>query len=196
MKLVIAGTGASGAIYLQRLLGKIDARQHEVHLILSTFAKQVIHEEIGELRVPGGVHQHGDRTMNVPFVSGSARFDAMVICPCSMGTLASVAAGTSRSLVERAADVTLKERRPLVVVPRETPLSAIDRLERAAMAELASVERMRTYLGKAPMSAREATRTARTLATLTDTLSKLQRIRAVIGGEDGSWPVTRPGSTS
>jgi hypothetical protein len=70
----------------------------------------------------------------------------------------------------------------------ETPLSAIDRLERAVMAELASVERMRNYLGRFPMQARDATRTARTLSTLTDTLSKLQRMRAMTGGE-GSEPV-------
>ena len=125
MKLVIAGTGASGAIYLQRMLDKIDARENEVHLILSTFAKQVIHEELGELRVPEGVHQHGDKTMNVPFVSGSSRFDAMVVCPCSMGTLARVAAGTSDSTILRAADVFLKERRKLILVPRETPWSLI-----------------------------------------------------------------------
>ena len=68
MKFVIAGTGASGAIYLQRLLGKMDAHAHEVHLVLSTFAKQVIHEEIGELKIPDGVRQHGDRSINVPFV--------------------------------------------------------------------------------------------------------------------------------
>ncbi len=125
MKLVIVGTGASGAIYLQRMLDKIDARENEVHLILSTFAKQVIHEELGELRVPEGVHQHGDKTMNVPFVSGSSRFDAMVICPCSMGTLARIAAGTSDSTILRAADVFLKERRKLILVPRETPWSLI-----------------------------------------------------------------------
>ena len=125
MKLVIAGTGASGAIYLQRMLDKIDAHENEVHLILSTFAKQVIHEELGELQVPEGVHQHGDKTMNVPFVSGSSRFDAMVICPCSMGTLARVAAGTSDSTILRAADVFFKERRKLILVPRETPWSLI-----------------------------------------------------------------------
>jgi flavin prenyltransferase len=125
MKLVIAGTGASGAIYLQRLLQKIDANAHEVHLVLSGFARQVIHDELGELQVPAGVQQHGDKSMNVPFASGSARFDAMVICPCSMGTLGRIAAGTSDSAITRAADVFLKERRKLVLVPRETPWNLI-----------------------------------------------------------------------
>ena len=125
MKFVIAGTGASGAIYLQRLLEKMDARTHEVHLVLSAFAKQVIHEEIVELKVPDGVHQHGDRSMNVPFVSGSAPFDAMVVVPCSMGTLGRIAAGTSDTTILRAADVFLKERRKLILVPRETPWNLI-----------------------------------------------------------------------
>lgn len=125
MKLVIAGTGASGAIYLQRLLDQIDSVAHEVHLVLSAHGKQVIVEELGELRVPAGVRQHADRTMNVPFVSGSARFDAMVVVPCSMGTLGRIAAGTSETTLLRAADVFLKERRKLILVPRETPWSLI-----------------------------------------------------------------------
>ena len=125
MKLVIAATGASGAIYLQRLLAQIDPTVHEIHLVFSNYAKQVIHEELGELLVPVGIHQHGDRTMNVPFVSGSARFDAMVIVPCSMGTLGRIAAGTSDSTILRAADVFLKERRRLILVPRETPWNLI-----------------------------------------------------------------------
>ena len=125
MKLVIASSGASGAIYLQRLLSLIDAGAHEVHLVLSGHAHQVIAEELGELQVPVGVIQHDDQTMNVPFVSGSARFDAMVIVPCSMGTLGRIAAGTSDSTILRAADVFLKERRKLILVPRETPWSLI-----------------------------------------------------------------------
>lgn len=125
VKLVLAGTGASGAIYLQRLLDQIDPAVHEVHLVLSAHGKQVIAEELGELLVPHGVHQQTDRTMNVPFVSGSARFDAMVVVPCSMGTLARIAAGTSETTLLRAADVFLKERRKLILVPRETPWSLI-----------------------------------------------------------------------
>lgn len=125
MKLVLAGTGASGALYLQRLLARIDPAAHEVHLVLSARAKEVIAEELGRLEVPAGVHEHGDRTMNVPFVSGSARFDAMVIAPCSMGTLGRIAAGTAETTILRAADVFLKERRPLLLVPRETPWNLI-----------------------------------------------------------------------
>ncbi len=125
MKIVLAATGASGAIYLQRLLSRLDAAAHEIHLVFSTYARQVVREELGELVVPTGVQQHGDKTMNVPFVSGSARFDAMVIVPCSMGTLGRIAAGTSDSTILRAADVFLKERRKLLLVPREMPWNLI-----------------------------------------------------------------------
>ena len=125
MKLVIAATGASGAIYLQRLLDHLPAHAHEVHLVLSNHAKQVIHEEIGELHVPAGVLEYGNTGMNVPFVSGSAPFDAMVIVPCSMGTAGRIAAGASDTAILRAADVFLKERRKLILVPRETPWSLI-----------------------------------------------------------------------
>lgn len=125
MKVVIAATGASGAIYLQRLLDQVDANAHEIHLVLSNHAKQVIAEEIDELNIPAGVKQHADQGMNVPFVSGSARFDAMVIVPCSMGTVGRIASGASESTILRAADVFLKERRTLILVPRETPWSLI-----------------------------------------------------------------------
>jgi len=126
VKLVIAGTGASGAIYLQRLLDRLDPARHEIHLLLSAHARQVIAEELDTLRVPAGVIEHIDGTgMHVPFVSGSARFDAMVIVPCSTGTLGRIASGASESTMLRAADVFLKERRKLILVPRETPWSLI-----------------------------------------------------------------------
>ena len=139
MKLVVAATGASGAIYLQRLLAQIDCTVHEVHLVLSVFAKQVIAEEIGELAVPAGVRQHGDKSMNVPFASGSTHFDAMVICPCSMGTLGRIAAGTSDSTLLRAADVFLKERRKLILVPRETPWNLIHARNVVALLEAGAI---------------------------------------------------------
>jgi len=126
MKLVLAATGASGSIYLQRLLDRLDPAAHEVHLVYSEPSREVIGTELeGGLRVPARVREHDDRNMFVPFVSGSARFDAMVIVPCSMGTLGRIAAGTSDSVILRTADVFLKERRKLILVPREMPWNLI-----------------------------------------------------------------------
>jgi 4-hydroxy-3-polyprenylbenzoate decarboxylase len=125
MKLVIAATGASGTIYLQRLLEQIDCAAHEVHLIMSGHAKQVAAQEVDELRIPDAVAKHPENDLNVPYVSGSARFDAMVIVPCSMSTLGRIASGSGETALLRTADVFLKERRKLIVVPRETPWSLI-----------------------------------------------------------------------
>lgn len=125
MKLLIAATGASGTIYLQRLLDRIDAAANEVHLIVSGYADQVARQESDGLKIPPGVAVHPDTDMNVPFVSGSARFEAMVVIPCSMSTLGRIATGAGDNALFRAADVFLKERRKLIVVPRETPWSLI-----------------------------------------------------------------------
>jgi len=125
MKLVIAATGASGSIYLQRLLAQIDCAANEVHLVMSAHACQVAKQELGDFKVPTNISHHPENDMNVPFVSGSARFEAMVIVPCSMATLGRIAAGCSDSVLLRAADVFLKERRKLILVPRETPWNLI-----------------------------------------------------------------------
>src|SRR5437763_2087589 len=125
MKLVVAATGASGTIYLQRLLSQIDCAANEVHLVLSGHAKQVVTQEVDRLEIPDSVLEHGENDLNVPFVSGSARFDAMVIVPCSMATIGRIASGCSDTALLRAADVFLKERRKLILVPRETPWSLI-----------------------------------------------------------------------
>jgi 4-hydroxy-3-polyprenylbenzoate decarboxylase len=125
MKVVIAATGASGAIYLQRLLAQIDCAAHEVHLVMSTHASEVAKQELDEFKIPSNISQHSENDMNVPFVSGSTRFDAMVVVPCSMATLARIASGSSDSALLRAADVFLKERRKLILVPRETPWNLI-----------------------------------------------------------------------
>jgi flavin prenyltransferase len=125
MKLVIAATGASGTIYLQRLLEQIDCAAHEVHLVMSGHANQVAKQELDDFRIPPNVSQHSENELNVPFVSGSARFDAMAIVPCSMATLGRIASGSSDSALLRAADVFLKERRKLILVPRETPWNLI-----------------------------------------------------------------------
>ena len=125
MKLVIAATGASGTIYLQRLLEQVDCGANEVHLVMSGHAKQVAAQETDELKVPAGVFKHPENDLNVPYVSGSARFDAMVIVPCSMSTLGRIASGSGENALLRTADVFLKERRKLIVVPRETPWNLI-----------------------------------------------------------------------
>ena len=132
--LVFGITGASGAPYAVRLLRALNEAAVPVHLIVSSYGLRLLQEETGIADVEGLRAATGDWSRVRVFdsldrgavpASGSAPSRGMVICPCSMGTLASIAAGTSRNLVERAADVALKERRPLVLVPRETPLSAI-----------------------------------------------------------------------
>jgi len=128
MKLVVAITGASGSLYAQRLLQilKEDPKgPHEVHVALSSHAREVAMTEVGKLAIPEGFQVHGDDSMQVPFVSGSARFDAMTIVPCSMGMIGRIAHGYSDSAIARAADVFLKEKRRLIVVPRETPWNLI-----------------------------------------------------------------------
>ncbi len=137
LPLVVAVTGASGAPYAVRLLEALAAAGRDVWLVVSSHGWRLLDTESGvasleALRARVGaaawdrhVTVYDDRDRGARPASGSARSAGMVICPCSMGTVAAVAAGTSRSLVERAADVALKERRPLVLVPRETPLSAV-----------------------------------------------------------------------
>ncbi|MGI9181393.1 MAG: UbiX family flavin prenyltransferase [Longimicrobiaceae bacterium] len=127
-------TGASGAPYAVRLLRALNDSGTAVRLLLSNYGWRLLAEEAGiddldALRAATGdwsrveIYDAGDRGATP--ASGSAPSRGMVVCPCSMGTLASIAAGVSRNLVERAADVALKERRPLILVPRETPLSLV-----------------------------------------------------------------------
>jgi len=125
VKLVIAATGASGTIYLQRLLEQIDCAANEIHLVMSAHAKQVAAQEVDQFKIPGSIIEHAENDLNVPYVSGSARFDAMVIIPCSMATVGRIASGTGDSALLRGADVFLKERRKLILVPRETPWNLI-----------------------------------------------------------------------
>ncbi len=135
--LVMAITGASGAPYAVRLLESLTAANRPVQLIVSAHGLRLLRTEsdidsVEALRKRVGadawdrcVTTFDDADRGAPPASGSALSAGMVICPCSMGTVAAIAMGTSRSLVERAADVALKERRKLILVPRETPLSAI-----------------------------------------------------------------------
>jgi flavin prenyltransferase len=126
LRILIAITGASGAIYAQRLLANLDPAQHEVHLVMSRYAQSVVSEELPSgLHVPAGVTSHNLKSMNAPFASGSNAPDAMVILPCTMGTLGRIAHGYSSDLLLRAADVVLKEKKKLILVPRETPLNLV-----------------------------------------------------------------------
>jgi 4-hydroxy-3-polyprenylbenzoate decarboxylase len=99
---------------------------HEVHVVLSQYARTVIQEELpGGLRLSDRVTSHNLRSMNAPFASGSNAFDVMVIIPCTMGTVGRVAHGVSDDVLLRAADVMLKEKRKLILVPRETPFNLV-----------------------------------------------------------------------
>jgi len=134
---VVAVTGASGAPYAVRLLECLVAAEQPVSLIVSDHGLRLLSTEMGiasvdALRERVGsaawdnvVRVYDDRDRGAAPASGSSLSAGMVICPCSMGTIAAIAVGASRSLIERSADVVLKERRRLIVVPRETPYSAI-----------------------------------------------------------------------
>jgi 4-hydroxy-3-polyprenylbenzoate decarboxylase len=128
MKLVIAITGASGVIYGKRLLEVLRTKKIETHLVISKAAEKIIKHELGTTKEPIeklANHVHGVDDWSVPIVSGSFKTDGMVIVPCSMKTLAGIANGFAENVILRAADVVLKERRKLVIVPRETPLNSI-----------------------------------------------------------------------
>ncbi|WKK56957.1 MULTISPECIES: UbiX family flavin prenyltransferase [unclassified Sphingobacterium] len=128
-KIVVAITGASGSIYAKVLLDKLVKLQDqiaEVGIVMSDNAKDVWKFELDDQsfnNYPFKFYQKND--FMAPFASGSAKFDSMVVVPCSMGTMARIAQGTSSDLTTRAADVILKERRKLILVTRETPLNLI-----------------------------------------------------------------------
>lgn len=128
-KIIVAVSGASGAIYTKVLLEKLVMLKDQVEdvgIVMSDNAKEVWKFELGNTdynKLPFKQYEKND--FFAPFASGSARYNLMIICPCSMGTLARIASGISNDLVSRAADVILKERRKLILVTRDTPLSLI-----------------------------------------------------------------------
>jgi flavin prenyltransferase len=128
-KIVVAVTGSSGAIYAHLLLEELRNVQYvldEVAIIFSDNASDIWEYEMGnklEPVLPFKLYRKND--FNAPFASGSSSFDTMIICPCSMGILGRIACGVSDDLITRSADVMLKERRRLILVPRETPLNLI-----------------------------------------------------------------------
>lgn len=126
LRLVIAITGASGVIYAKRLLEELNSRNAEIHLVISYNARKIIEHELNTKKEE--IERLANYVYNVddwgsPIVSGSFRVDGMVVIPCSMKTLAGIAYGYSDNIILRAADVMLKEKRKLVLIPRETPLS-------------------------------------------------------------------------
>ena len=138
--IALAITGASGAIYAVRTLAELLVRGVHVELIVSDYGRRLLHDELGDAATieklmpylsakygegvaAGSLTIHSNRDLGATIASGSHNCSAMAIVPCSMKTLAGVAHGLSRNLVERAADVMLKEQRKLVIVPRETPMS-------------------------------------------------------------------------
>ena len=133
-------TGASGALYATRTMAALLAQGCHIELIVSDYGRRLLRDELGEAaaterlfdylvtkhgeQVRAGTYTlHSNRDLGAKIASGSQECEAMVIVPCSMKTLAGIANGLSRSLIERAADVMLKERRTLIIVPRETPMS-------------------------------------------------------------------------
>ncbi|HET7675821.1 MAG TPA: flavin prenyltransferase UbiX [Gammaproteobacteria bacterium] len=154
--ITLAMTGASGAQYGLRLLQCLLEAGREVYLLLSKPARIVIDMET-DLELPAGrdaktrylleryrgaegqLHLFGREEWTAPPASGSARVAAMVVCPCTAATLAALATGASRSLIERAGDVMLKERRKLILVPRETPLSSIHLRNMLALSDAGAV---------------------------------------------------------
>lgn len=132
---VVALTGASGVIYGLRLVEELMKQDFEVHLIVSQPASLVIEQELKwnmnnpeqafKSRLGERIIYHDNSDISAPLASGSFICRAMIIAPCTMATVSAVACGASRSLLERTADVMIKEKRPLIVVPRETPLSSI-----------------------------------------------------------------------
>jgi 4-hydroxy-3-polyprenylbenzoate decarboxylase len=139
-RVAIAITGASGAIYAVRTMAALLERGCHLEVVVSDYGRRLLRDELGEEAAverlgsfleskygssvrQGIIELHSNRDLGATIASGSHECDSMAIVPCSMKTLAGVAHGLSRNLVERAADVMLKERRPLVIVPRETPMS-------------------------------------------------------------------------
>ena len=155
-QVVVAVTGASGALYATRLVRALLVGGHTVHLVLSKYGRFLIHEELGwapdkeglpvflERLYGGGIAagqllEYGNSDLACTIASGSVPVDGMVVIPCSGKTLSGIAHGSSTNLIERAADVTLKEGRPLILVPRETPLNLIQLRNLTAVAEAGAV---------------------------------------------------------
>jgi 4-hydroxy-3-polyprenylbenzoate decarboxylase len=166
-RLVVGVTGASGGLYSVRLLKAALEAGVDVELVASDYGKRLLVEECdlnlkttdlgpwldrayGPADRPGRLTEHRVNDLGSPIASGTQSWDGMVVIPCTMKTLAGIASGSSSNLIERAADVSLKERRPLVLVPREAPLNVIqiENLLRAARAGASVVPAMPAFYNK------------------------------------------------
>lgn len=137
---VLAVTGASGAVYARRFLERASSLPGvAVHLLMTDTAREVWQHELGGSYLEGPFTFLDNGRFDSPFCSGSAAADVMVVMPCSMGTLARIAAGTADDALARIADVQLKERRPLILVPRETPLNLIHLRNMVSVTEAGAV---------------------------------------------------------
>jgi 4-hydroxy-3-polyprenylbenzoate decarboxylase len=164
MRIVAAVTGASGALYAARFLKACLELGVHVELIVSDYGQRLLIEELdlnlktetveswltkryGESPRPGSIRRHADHDLGAPIASGSQGWTGMAVIPCSMKTLSGIARGASSNLIERAADVTLKEKRRLVLVPRETPLNLIhlENLRQVALAGASIVPAMPAF---------------------------------------------------
>jgi len=142
MKVLLGISGASGAVYGVRTLSLLLARGADLHVLVTNTAWGILAAEVGDRKVPGGpdarrkwlarvasspgpFRLYAEDDFGIPFASGSNPPDAMIVAPCSMGALGRIAHGVASSVLTRCADVALKERKPLVLVARETPLSVI-----------------------------------------------------------------------
>lgn len=142
MEIVVAISGASGVQYGIRLLQVLQEKGCITHLVITETAAKIIEIETDFLLKDVqdlADHFYKPRDFTAPFASGSHLFDGMVIIPCSMGTISAVACGSSDTLITRAADVCLKEKRRLIIVPRETPLSLVQLRNMVAAAEAGAV---------------------------------------------------------
>ena len=141
MKIIVAITGASGAIYARQALETLVSHPdvERIALILSDHAEDVMEAEGVALPHSERIERYENGDMWASVASGSARWDAMVVVPASMGTVARIASGISRTLIERAADVMLKERRPLVMVVRESPYSLIHLRNMTSLTEAGAI---------------------------------------------------------
>jgi flavin prenyltransferase len=143
MKIAVGITGASGSIYAKLLIERLSELGGQISgcgLVFSDSAKEVWKHELGE-EIPRSspFPVYSKKDFSAPFASGSAGYAAVIICPCSMGTLGRIASGVSDDLITRAADVALKERRKLVLVTRETPLSLVHIRNMAAVTEAGGI---------------------------------------------------------